>query len=399
MTQIASALLFLAVIVLSGTLLGEAFKKLRLPAVAGYIAAGLAIGPAGLNMIPDDSKAIFEVIAQVALGFIAFGVGTELFYKKLMKLGSEVFIIAILESMLPIILVTLVLMPFLDLKIAFILGVFASSTSPAPIGALMKQFKIKGPLINMTLPITAIDDALGVIYFGVAMSIVSNSGVSGFAMISEPIREIFMSILVGSAIGFVLGMCVNFFYNSKQDADSTDTVFLSLTVVAILLSVSLGEVVQASPILLSLVSGIVFTNMVGKEVFDREAKLITLFQMPYMIVFFALAGLEFTPDSLNGIFIIAIIYILARSLGKVLGAALGAKLTKQPDAIVKNLGYALLPQGGIELGLAVIAATLLPEEEGIIVKTLVIVASIVFALLGTVFAKKAYENAGELDYR
>lgn len=399
MSDMADTLFLLALIILAGTMLGEAFKKMKLPAVAGYIAAGIAFGPGGLNLIPEDSKFIFAVIAQIALGFIAFGVGTELFYKKLQKLGKDIFIISLIESLAPIIIVTIFLLPFLGLRVAFILGVFASSTSPAPISALMKQFRIKGSLIDMTLPITAIDDALGVIYFGVAMSIVGSQGASTIEMVYGPLREIFMSVLVGGAIGFVLGLCVNFFHTSKQDVQSTDTVFMALTVVAILLSVSLGEAVQGSPILLSLVSGAVFTNMVGKEIFDREAKIVTLFEMPYMIVFFALAGLEFTPQALNGVILVAIIYIIGRFIGKVFGSAIASKITKQEPKIVNNLGLALLPQGGIELGLAVIAATLLPEGEGMIVKSLVLIASIVFALLGTVFAKKAFENAQELSHR
>ncbi|MDL2212099.1 cation:proton antiporter [Erysipelotrichaceae bacterium OttesenSCG-928-M19] len=397
MDEVTMTIFLIGVLVMSGALLGEGFKKLKLPAVAGYIVAGLALGPSGANLIPPNYQEIFMIIAKIALGFIAFNVGTELFYKKLKKLGIEVFIISLFESIVPVILITLVLWPFIGLKIAFLLGVFASSTSPAPIASLMQQFKIKGRLIDTTLSITAIDDALGVIYFGIAMSLISSDSSSiGTAIINSG-QEILMSVLVGGALGFVLGLCVDFFNRSKQDIDTKDSIFLSLTVVAVLMSVALGEAVQASPILLSLITGAVFTNMVKKDIFDRETKIVNQFQTPFMIVFFGLAGLTFEVESLNNLVIVTIVYIAARAAGKILGAYLGARAFSQPEEIQKNLGLALLPMGGVELGLSVIAATTLPTAEGAQVQALVVISSIIFTLFGSIFAKRAFENAKELS--
>lgn len=399
MDQVSMTIFLIGALIAVGSLLGEAFKKVSLPAVAGYIVAGLVLGPSGFNLIPPSSQEVFIIIAQVALGFIAFNVGVELFYKKLKKLGIEVFIMAFVESIVPVIVITLVLWPLIGLEIAFLLGVFAAATSPAPIGALMKQFRIKGRLIDTTLPITAIDDALGVIYFGIAISLISSKSSNIGAALLGSSKEIILSLVIGAVLGAVLALLINFFNRSRQDSDSKDGIFIALTVVIVLMSVSLGNAVHASPILLSLVIGTVFTNMVKKDVFERESKIVGLFQTPFMIIFFGLAGLSFEISSMKSLLVVAVVYIIARAFGKIFGSYLGAKLCKQPDYIQKNLGLALLPQGGVELGLSVIAMAALPKAQGESVQALVLVASIIFTLLGTIFAKKAFENAKELSIR
>ena len=405
-------LLSLSIAILSGLMLSRLAKKLKLPAVTAYLVAGILIGPyflgrlgvKGIGFISMENVEYYSLLCDAALGFIAFSIGNEFRLGQLKKTGRQATVIGIFQAVVATLLVdaALIGMHFimpdkLSLPSAIVLGAIASATAPAATLMVVRQYKAKGPLTDILLPIVALDDAVGLVLFaisfGVAKALIAGH-VDIIGVIFEPILEVALSVLLGALMGFLFTYCERFFH-SRSKRLSISVAFVFLTVAISMLEFDVfGIHVAFSSLLACMMLGTIFCNICdfSAELMDRLDR----WTAPLFIIFFVLSGaeLELSVFSDGAIVLIGVVYIISRSLGKYSGAYASAKATKCDDHIVKYLGVTLLPQAGVALGMALKASTL--GSDGHIIRNITLFAVLIYELIGPMMTKMALLKAGDI---
>ena len=398
----------------AGLFLSRLTSRWNLPDVTSYLIAGLLVGPLFLGRlkVPGLGFSSFEMVeamgllSDTALGFIAFAIGSEFRISALRRTGRQATVIAILQALAATLLVDgalLLLHLFLGDKLpvssCLILGAIAAATAPAATLMVVNQYKAKGPLTDILLPIVALDDAVGLIVFAVSTGIaraLTSGAVSVVSLLVNPMIEIFASLLLGAALGWVFSL-VEKFFNSNSKRLSLAVAFVVICAAVSKLHFTLpGDVkIGFSSLLVCMMCGTVFCNLCdfSEEIMHKTER----WTAPIYVLFFVLSGAEldlrvFADLAVVGI---GIVYILARSAGKILGATGSARLTKCEPSICKYLGITLLPQAGVALGMS---ATVAAEfgEAGAIIRNIILFSVLIYELAGPIMTKMALTAAGEI---
>ena len=405
-------LLCLSVALFAGLMLSRVAKMLKLPAVTAYLVAGILVGPyflgsldiSGLGFTSMSDIKAYDIIPDVALGFIAFLIGNEFRLSQLKQIGKQATVIGVFQAIVTCILVDAVLIGIhfafpdkLSLPGAVILGAVATATAPAATLMVVKQYKAKGPVTKILLPIVALDDAVGLIVFaisfGVAKALIVGS-VDVISIIVEPLLEVVLSLVLGAVMGYLFNFFERFFHSWTKRLAMSVT-FVLLTVALSMLKFNVGGIhIGFSSLLVCMMLGTVFCNICdfSEELMDR----IDRWTAPLFILFFVISGAELELSIFKdfGIVCIGLVYILVRCIGKYFGASLSAKATKCNENIIKYLGITLFPQAGVALGMAIKAEELGPE--GKIVANITLFAVLIYELIGPFLTKIALQKAGEI---
>ena len=381
----------IALVLVFGLIGGRVARRFNLPNVTGYLIGGLFLGPSFLKIITEVDVPVINFVNELALSAIAFNIGGEFLIKTIKKLGKEVFIITVAEVMGVVLLVFSVMFFLMKQEFVFSIIVASMSAATAPAGTMMviRQYRAKGKMTDTILPVAALDDALGIMVFGLALSLakVTLGQVTGstLQLVIAPFIEITLSLLLGLVLGFIL--------TKITDKVKSQEELTSVLIFFVLISSGLAMATGLSSLLSSMMMGAVFVNLGHKPA--RVFNNINTFIPPFNILFFAFAGSSLDLSILGQIGILGLAYVFARMFGKVWGASLGAMVAKSDPVIVKHLGWALLPQGGISIGLSMVVRAQLPEfSDGIV--TLILFSVLVFEIAGPILAKVAITNAGEL---
>lgn len=407
-------LLSLSISLFAGLMLSRLAKLAKLPAVTAYLIAGILVGPYvlgafgvdGLGFTSMENIHSFSLISDVALGFIAFSIGNEFRMSQLKKTGKQATVIGIFQAVFTTLLVDAILvgvhflMPDkLSLPAAIVLGAVASATAPAATLMVVRQYKAKGPLTDLLLPIVALDDAVGLVLFaisfGIAKAMTSSAGISIISVLVEPILEVVLSLLLGLVMGLLFSFFEKFFH-SRSKRLSMSVTFVFITVALSMLKFEIGGIhIGFSSLLVCMMLGTVFCNVCdfSEELMDRVDR----WTAPLFILFFVLSGaeLELSVFTDIAIVVIGIVYIASRSLGKYYGASISSRAVKCEKNIVKYLGITLLPQAGVALGMAIKAQSLGPD--GAIVANITLFAVLVYEIVGPMLTKISLLKAGEIQ--
>lgn len=411
-------LLSIAIALVAGLLMTRVIKPFGLPAVTGYLIAGVLVGPYGLGLLGNllsiqglgftslEYASKFSVISDVALGFIAFSIGNEFRVSQLKKIGKQATIIGIFQAVVATVVVDIVLCilsvilgaTVLPMSVAITLGAIASATAPAATLMVVRQYKAKGKLTDLLLPVVALDDAVGLILFAVSFGIAKGM-VSGhidvFSIVINPLIEIVASLLLGLVVGLIFDKVEDLFH-SRSRRLSVSVAFVIFTVAVTMIKFNIGPVhVATSPLLACMMLGTVFCNVCesSEELMERVDRWTT----PLFVLFFVISGAElelavFTKLVTVGI---GVVFIVFRSIGKMTGAAISAKMTGCDEKVVKYLGITLLPQAGVALGMSV-SALQLGASEGALIRNIVLFAVLIYELFGPILTKNALIKAGEI---
>jgi Kef-type K+ transport system membrane component KefB len=396
--DVSKLIIFVGLIILLGLLFGRLAEMVKIPAITGYLVAGLILGPI-FHIIDIDSLHSLSFISDIALGFIAFQVGNELWFGKLKKSGMKIVIITVIQAVLTTFFVALFSLFFVDLSVALILGAIGAATAPAPIMMIVKKLRTKGELTDTILPVVGMDDAVGVILFGVLLSVgislMSATGHLSFIQaMEEPMIELAISIGIGLGAGLVAGFSIK---SISPDNDQQEK-NLIVVIVTVLITTGASLYLGGSPILTPMIAGAVVTNMINKQCYILEEKTIRFFVPPIMIAFFTIAGATLQFDVVIAAGVVGIVYIVGRTFGKIFGSFVGTSMVKSSVTVKKNLGIALLPQSGVAIGLSIAAYNAIRDVNLAYAETIqnVILASVlVFGLIGPVLVKIAFIKAGE----
>lgn len=367
-------------------------KKLTLPSVSGYIIAGLILGPSFINLVSSQDLESLSFITDIALAAIAFSIGSEFLLSDMKKVGKRALILTIAEVIGAFVIVFIAMFYIFNQSFEFSLVIASMSAATAPAGIVMviRELRADGPLVKTILPVVALDDALGIMLFGVALSLAKmTSGLEEFTIfkiISAPLIEIFGSLL----LGFLLGIGLTYLAKKAKGRDE----LLKISLAFILAGVGASNFFNLSPLLTSMMMGGTLVNLMpsSKRIFGTMNE----FTPPINLLFFTLAGMSLNIRVLASVSFLGIGYIIARAIGKIIGAGVGAKALGESKTIQKYLGLSLLTQGGISIGLSSIVQSELPQFSGSIV-TVILFSVLVFEILGPILAKVAITRAGEVN--
>ena len=424
-------LITLSIAMLAGLLMSRLAKVFKLPAVTAYLVAGIFVGPfligaidlsflnanishigfspADLGILEGSVKnPAFELISEVSLGFIAFAIGNEFRLSELKTIGKQATVIGILQAIAAtavvdgaLLLLSLAMPGILTPSVAIILGAIATATAPAATLMVVRQYKAKGKLTSLLLPIVALDDAVGLVIFSISFGVARAIDTSSFGIVSvlvNPLLEVVLSL----ALGFVMGLLFTYFerfFHSGSKRMSLSISFVLLTVALSMLEFKIGDLhVGFSSLLVCMMLGTVFCNLCdfSADIMDRADK----WTAPIFVLFFVLSGAELRLDILASwqVILIGVIYILTRSVGKYFGAYGSARLVGCSPEIQKYLGITLLPQAGVALGMSSIVFAEM-GEQGILVRNIVLFAGLVYEIVGPVLTKMALIKSGDIKQK
>lgn len=385
-----AVILSIAVILFTAFLLTRLTKKLRLPNVTGYILAGILIGPYVLNLIPAEITQGMEFITDLALAFIAFGVGRYLKLSTLRENRLQVIIITLSESLIAAAVVTLTMYYIfrVPLALALLLGAIGSATAPASTIMTIRQYRAKGGFVNTLLQVVALDDAVALIAFSISAAVVQ-------AMDADTTLNllVFMMPLITNLAAIVLGIGFGFVLNRMISERRSDDNRLLLAIATISVLAGFCAAFDISPLLSAMALGTTYVNISGnKRLFDQ----INDFAPVILTMFFVLSGMRLDVPALATAGIVGIAYFFIRILGKYLGAYVGASLSGTSAEIKKYLGLALIPQAGVSIGLAVLGQRILPPEMGSLLSTIILSSAVLYEMVGPASGKLALHLAGAI---
>lgn len=404
-------LLLIAFALLCGLLMTRLMSRFRLPDVTAYLVAGVLIGPCclgalGLGFTSFEQVEGMGLITDVALGFIAFAIGHEFRLSSLKKTGRQAIIIGILQAVIATLFVdaALIALHFLrpdliSIPAALTLGAIAAATAPAATLMVVRQYKAKGAVTDVLLPVVALDDVVGLVVFAIsfgAAQAMTNGNTQLAVLLVQPLLEIVASLLLGGIVALILTFLERFF-NSNRNRNAL-VIMAVLTAVAVAqCSFPIGRFTVAfSPLLVCMMLGTVFCNFcpLSEELMDIADK----WSAPVLTLFFVLSGAELQLGVFANLAVVAVgvLYILFRSVGKILGARWSASLAKSDPMVRRYLGITLLPQAGVALGMCATAAKGL-GADGAFVRNIVLFGVLIYEIVGPSLAKMALTKAGDIQ--
>jgi Kef-type K+ transport system membrane component KefB/nucleotide-binding universal stress UspA family protein len=352
----------IAILLATGLLFAKIVQRFHLPSVTGYILAGLVLGPSGLELLTVDNVGHqLDHFTQIALMLLAFGIGEHIELRRMQAIAKDVTYISCMQAMVTYLfvltatyLVAQVVSPqssqLDNFILAMLLGAVAVATAPAALLLVVRELKAKGPFTSTLMAVIAIDDGICIIIFGITVSIghqlLGNSTVTPLMGILGAFSEIFFSLVIGVATGFLLDLVLD----KLQRRGEMLTAGLAL----LLLCGEITRELHLSPLLAGMMAGFVIINRAKRDV--RLFRALNNFEPPIYVLFFTLAGVHLDKAALPLAGWIGVAYFTARFAGKYFGALLGGALSGSPASVSNYMGLALIPQAGVAIGLVFIIA-------------------------------------------
>lgn len=382
----------LAIMILVGLLGAKLIGLLRLPDVTGYILAGLMIGPSVLGILSPSDLSAFRPLNDIALGFIAYNIGCGMNIQHIKNLGWKIMTITFFEAGLPWLLVTIVMMLLgQSFAFAFTIGSIASATAPAATILIINQYHARGQVVDTLIPAVALDDAFCILAFGIASSISLNlvSGIPAtvYNMAIEPLLSICAAVLIGLVMGIIALFLLRFLHQ-EGDVKIFD---IGMIFATNFIALHFG----LSNLLALMCFGLVLGNFSSRKRVNITA-LDGIFN-PVFVAFFCFSGANLNLTALREAGVLGVGFILARAVGKYGGARLGASISGMSEEIQKYLGFTLLPEAGVAIGLSAMVTNLFPPDMATTVQAIILAAVIVNEIVGPVLAKIALQKAGEIE--
>lgn len=388
-------------------LFGKLVTKIKLPAILGWLIAGMILGPHALALLPNEilDATWYESFSHVLECGVGLMIGTELVWNKIKKSGKAIVITTIFQSLSTFLVVSLafcLIFHFTGLPfyLGFIFGGIALATAPAPALSIVREFKTDGPVTRSLIPMAALDDIVGCIVFFTTITLVS-SNLSGqglsFVMIG-------LVVILPLIIGAVCGILSGFILKRKQSDTSTLITILATIILTSLVGFFFNSVVLKSDVLNFMLIGMsysaAFSNMISEEKLDQIMRLFNPILGVALIIVILNLGAPLDYHLVLGAGLYTVIYIISRAIGKYCGAYFGAKFTGLGETVQKYLGLTLLPHSGVSLVFTSIAVnTIAPyaSEEAQIIQGTIAAAAVINEIIAVIVAKKGFELAGEFN--
>ncbi len=393
----AIAIITIALMLFCGFAMTRLTKLLKLPNVTAYIITGILLGPFCLDAVPETVLNGTEFLSDIALAFIAFSTGEFFKFNVLKKNGRKVVIITIAEALTASLLVFSVLYFVLKVNLAFsiVLAALAAATASASTMMTIRQTGAKGDFVNTLLQVVALDNVISLIAYSVSIS-VAVAIIGGERTAGA--KDVFIPLLINAGV-FLLGGAFGFFLTYLLRKRSTDN-RLIVSIAVLFAFCGVCTVLDVSPLLGCMSMATVYINVSGDE---KLFKQLNYFSPPILLLFFVRSGVGFDLNALFdfsssvgavSLLVVGIVYFTVRIAGKYAGAYLGCKIAKKDKKICNNLGFALIPQAGVSIGLAALGARAIGGETGEALQTVILASGVLYELIGPALAKLSLHLAG-----
>lgn len=398
LSQTALVIISISLMLFIGFLMTRLTKLIKIPDVTAYILAGILIGPCGLHLVPQTFIDNSDFLADIALAFIAFSVGEFFKLSEMKKNGIKVVIITIFEACIASLVIYVVMRYLLHLELPFsiLLAALAAATAPASTIMTIRQTGASGEFVNTLLQVVALDDVVGLVEYSVAISIalaaIKGSDSSSASSILIPILINCGVMVLGSLFGFLLKLLLP----EKRRTDNR----LIIAIAVIFAFCGICAALDVSPLLGCMTMAMVYINISGDEKLFRQ---LNYFSPPVLLLFFVRSGMTFRLDTLTStssmignasLLTVGILYFIFRILGKYGGAWFGCLVTGSSEKIRTWLGFALIPQAGVAIGLAALCARTLGGDVGNDLQTIILASSVLYELIGPGCGKIALYYSG-----
>lgn len=403
------SLLILGIILLLGFLLGELGALIKLPKVSGYILAGIFLNPTLTHIIPIEFIKHTKFPIDISLAIIAFSVGGALSFTRLKELGKSVFFITFFEAQTALLLTALGFILVLGLfpglgfmgmqstiiPLAILLGTMACPTDPSATLAVAHEYNAKGRISSTILSVAGLDDVIGLINFTIGTSIVvtmlgHQTGTIG-ASILYVVYSLVGAFIVGtvSALLMMLEDCIF----KRENEGAHIVIILSILITCF----GVSSALKVDSLFACMVMGAIIVNFsklssVAFQLLERYTDELVF------VLFFTLSAMHLDFSSLRGVFLLIILFVLLRFAGKILGTILGGKLSGLNFNDSLKIGFGFIPQGGIVIGLALIAGqnkVFNPFSNALV--AIVIGGTIIHELIGPILSAASIKSAGEFQ--
>ncbi|MCK9584789.1 MAG: cation:proton antiporter [Candidatus Cloacimonetes bacterium] len=337
-----------SLLLLVGYLMGHLAERIKLPAITGYIVAGILLGYNVLNLIHIDNMDMLYVLSEVTLSFIAVIIGGEFSFAKLKLYGKNIVILTLAQMLLTFFLVSFgMLLVGLPIYIAFVLGAISAATAPAATVVIVEKLKAKGKFVDYLYGIVALDDAGTVIIFSIAFAISATLMGAAEVSISNTVLHAFKEVGFSLIIGVLGGLATHYATIKKRNMNEVKILALGFVFLSTSISIGLG----LSPLIANMALGMVLVNMSKKNV-----RILFSFEpltAPLYAIFFAIAGVELRLEVFadTTVILAGFTFIIMRAIGKYSGVYLAAWGIGMDKKIRNYLGMSLLPQAGVAIGL------------------------------------------------
>jgi len=402
-----TGLLATGLAIMLGYVFGEVVRKLGLPRVSGYIVAGLILNPRISGLVTTSFVDSMGTTTDLSLAILTFAIGGTLAFGPLKELGKKILFIAVGEAQLSALLVTagcLATLPFLlpgersflttVAPLAVLLGALASPTDPSATLAVVRQYKAKGMVTFSIMASAALDDALGILNYslGVVVALVLiTHRVEGIGTILEPLIAVGGALALGAASGLA------FRFAPKWLRGESDGLEIALLLGLLGICYGVSSLLGLDQLLATMAMGIAVVNTTRRQERQHIFHLLEESVEPIVfIIFFTVSGMLLDVRVLFQYLPVVLLFVVFRSAGKLAGAYLGARLGRASRAVRRYAGWGLIPQGGIVIGLALLAqqnAALAPISH--ILLNVIIGATVIHELIGPLTAKLAITKSGE----
>ncbi len=398
--------LSLALLLSIGFLAAKAGNLIKLPSVTGYILAGLLVGPSGFHLVPLETVGRqLNHFTQIALMLISFGIGEHLEIKRLKETAKSVGLIGLGEVCGAFLLVFLGALLVVQqsaiglsswqlteyIVLALLLGAVSVATAPATTLHVMRELRAVGPLTTTLMAVVAIDNGLAIMLFGIAVSIAHHLMAASSGSVTGAIAASLMEIGGSLSLGIVAGLTIDFVNSKLKNQGEMLTAGLAI----LLLCGELAHLLNFSPLLAGMAAGFTIVNRDHRDL--RLFRALNSFEPPIYVIFFTIAGIHLDIKTLAVTGWLGVTYFFCRTIGKIAGAGLGAKLTAAPQAVERYLGMALVPQAGVAIGLIFLISNDVALSDFSSIITPVVLAGVVLSeLLGPVLARQAVCLAKEI---
>ncbi|MBR3645339.1 MAG: cation:proton antiporter [Lachnospiraceae bacterium] len=377
---------------------GKIVKQFKLPNVTGYIIMGLAAGIVfGFGPIKhffghdiaSEMVTKFDIVKDLATGFIAFSIGSEFDLKYIKKLGKAPVVIACLESLGAVVFVAAgIYLVTGNVQLALIMGAIAAATDPAATILVAKQYHANGPVTRTLIPVVAIDDATALMSYGICVAMArALSGQFTLTTLMAPVKEIFGSLIFGFIMGLIFTLLI------KLYTGRGNRLTITIAMVSLCISISHIAVLDFSPLLVCMAMSITIVNI--SHNWEPVFELMDRMTPPIFMMFFFVTGAGMDVSIIPTIGVIGAVYIIVRVVGKMTGAYLGGHLSKADENVQKYLGIGLIPQAGVAIGLAMMCGSVVPEYAAKIT-AVVVCGTIIYELVGPILTKIMLTKIGEI---
>lgn len=373
--DLAPLLITLGALFLAGLAADTLGRRSRLPRVTLLLACGIVVGGSGLDLIPPEMRSLYDFLSVMALTMVAFLLGSSLTLERLARHGRAILLISLCIVAVTLAVVSVGLwLAGLPAPVALLLGAIATATAPAATQDAIRQAGAEGPFVDLILGIVAIDDAWGLLAFSLAaVGAHMLSGGADAGLLAEALWEIGGAVALGGLIGWPAAYLTGRI--SRGEPLETEAIGL------VCLTAGLAIWLDVSFLIAGMVAGMLIANLARHH--ERAFHEIEHLQWPFMVLFFLLAGARLDLSLLAGIGLAGVLFILLRSAARLAGGWIGGGLARLPAQERRWCGAALLPQAGVAVGMALIAAREFPQH-GDLILTITIGSTVIFELVGPV---------------